>query len=260
MPFSVDAFFAVFGAYNAAIWPLQIVAYLAGLVVLAMVFRPSAAADRVILLILAAMWLVNGVGYHLLHFASINPAARVFAALFVLEAVLLGAAAFRSRDRVVFDAERGPRSWLAAALILFAMLLYPALGFLFDHRYPEVPMFGVAPCPTTVFTIGVLLALVASVDVASEHPVAEAIVDAARARGLDLAAVEDFEAIAGHGVHGRVRGHTVLVGNRAHMRRAAVTTTPLDADADRAAREGQTPVEADENGKDREFRSVDAAA
>lgn len=157
MPFSAGEFFALFGVYNTAIWPLQIVAYLAGLLVVAMLFRPSQLADRVILLVLAAMWSVNGVGYHLLHFAPINPAARVFAVFFLLEAILLAAAPFRSRDRIVFDIRPGPNVWLAAALILYAMLLYPLLGFLFGHRYPEVPMFGVAPCPTTIFTIGVLM-------------------------------------------------------------------------------------------------------
>jgi P-type Cu+ transporter len=87
-----------------------------------------------------------------------------------------------------------------------------------------------------------LLALAASVEVASEHPVAEAIVAAARGRQLELTAVTDFEAVAGHGVLGRVGGRTVLIGNQAHMRRASVATTHLDAYAADSAGQGETPM------------------
>ena len=40
--------------------------------------------------------------------------------------------------------------------VLFALLVYPLLGWAMGHRYPEVPTFGL-PCPTTIFTIGTLL-------------------------------------------------------------------------------------------------------
>ncbi|MDH3195550.1 MAG: DUF6064 family protein, partial [Hyphomicrobiales bacterium] len=39
----------------------------------------------------------------------------------------------------------------------FAALLYPLWGWLAGHAWPQTPMFGVAPCPTTIFTVGVLL-------------------------------------------------------------------------------------------------------
>jgi hypothetical protein len=41
-------------------------------------------------------------------------------------------------------------------LIVFALLLYPAIGHFLGHRYPAAPTFGL-PCPTTIFTLGVLL-------------------------------------------------------------------------------------------------------
>ncbi len=157
MPFTVDEFFAVFAAYNAAIWPLQIIAYLAGLLVLVLLRRPSKRSDTMILLALAAMWAVNGIGYHLLHFAPINPAAWFFALLFVAQAALLAASPYVWRDRIIFGARRSLVTALGVFLMLFALIGYPALGFLAGHRYPAVPMFGVAPCPTAIFTIGVLM-------------------------------------------------------------------------------------------------------
>jgi Cu+-exporting ATPase len=87
-----------------------------------------------------------------------------------------------------------------------------------------------------------LLALVASAEVASEHPVAEAIVTAARTQGLSLAPVEAFDAVPGRGIRATVNGHAVVVGNRSHLRTVGVSTRPLDADADTAARGGQTPM------------------
>ena len=157
MAFTDDAFFAVFAGWNAAIWPLQILAYGAGLAVLGSLARPSREADRAIFGILAAMWAVNGIGYHLVHFTPINPVARFFAALFLLQAVLLAAAPWLWLDRRLFVPVPGLATGIGLALIGFAFAVYPALGYLAGHRWPAVPVFGVAPCPTTIFTIGVLL-------------------------------------------------------------------------------------------------------
>jgi hypothetical protein len=134
MPFTVDEFFAVFADYNAAIWPVQIVAYLAGLLILVALRRPSRSSDIAILLALAAMWAINGIGYHLLHFAPVNPAARLFAGLFVAQAGLLAVAARTRRHRIVFDPGRSPTTTLGVLLMLFALAGYPALGVLAGHR------------------------------------------------------------------------------------------------------------------------------
>lgn len=76
-----------------------------------------------------------------------------------------------------------------------------------------------------------VLRLAASLDQGSEHPLAEAIVAAARARGLALAPVHGFESTSGIGVRGEVEGHRLALGNGALMRDAGVDPAPL---ADRA--------------------------
>jgi Cu+-exporting ATPase len=58
------------------------------------------------------------------------------------------------------------------------------------------------------------LRLVASVEQASEHPLAQAVVEAAQARGLRLSAVQDFFSMTGQGVVGTVEGHQVAIGSR----------------------------------------------
>jgi Cu+-exporting ATPase len=87
-----------------------------------------------------------------------------------------------------------------------------------------------------------LLAVVAAAEVGSEHPVGEAIVAAARERGLALGSASSFEAIAGHGVSCVVDGLVVLVGNQALMDSVGIDTRPLRQEAQSRASVGQTPM------------------
>ncbi|MEQ9398905.1 MAG: heavy metal translocating P-type ATPase [Longimicrobiales bacterium] len=87
-----------------------------------------------------------------------------------------------------------------------------------------------------------LLGLVASVEAASEHPLAEAIVRHATERGLALTAVQDFDSITGRGAHGTVGGRGVAVGNAAMMADLGVSVAPLRDEADRLAEAARTPI------------------
>ena len=87
-----------------------------------------------------------------------------------------------------------------------------------------------------------LLALVASVESASEHPLAEAIVRHARARRLAIAVPGAFESYTGRGASGTVNGTAVLVGNESLMADRAIDTEPLRAAAERLSEEGKTAV------------------
>ena len=87
-----------------------------------------------------------------------------------------------------------------------------------------------------------LLWLVASAEQASEHPLAAAIVQEARARGIALAEAAHFEARAGRGIQAVIDGRTVLVGNAQLMAEAGIDPSPLAARAATLAGEGKTPV------------------
>jgi hypothetical protein len=156
MPFTEAQFFDVFALYNLALWPWQIAFILAGVVAVLLLFRPSRRSALAILAILSGMWLVNGVGYHWVFFASINPVARMFAAAFVLQALLLAGAALLAPELRMKVRMETP-SLFGLALVGYALLAYPVIGWLAGHRYPAVPVFGVAPCPTVIFTVGMLL-------------------------------------------------------------------------------------------------------
>jgi Cu+-exporting ATPase len=86
----------------------------------------------------------------------------------------------------------------------------------------------------------VVLALAASLERASEHPLAAAIVAGAGARGLSLPATQGFEAIPGKGVVGTVDGRSVLLGTRALLEARSIDPRALTADAERLRSEGKT--------------------
>ncbi|MEH2626574.1 hypothetical protein V1292_004629 [Bradyrhizobium sp. AZCC 1719] len=157
LPFTPAQFLSVFVKYNNAIWPVQIVAYLLGAIAVALLFRKPQGDDRTIAAILAAMWLWTAIAYHALFFADINKAAYLFAALFVIQgSYLFYEGCYRGRLRFVVGS--GPLAWLGIAFAAYAAILYPLIGMLTGHPYPAMPMFGVTPCPVTIFTFGMLLA------------------------------------------------------------------------------------------------------
>jgi len=87
-----------------------------------------------------------------------------------------------------------------------------------------------------------LLLAAASLEQASEHPLASAIVGGARQRGVGPSAVTDFAAEPGRGVRGRVDGRDVLLGNAALMQSRGVALGALAEKADELRRDGQTVV------------------
>ena len=83
-----------------------------------------------------------------------------------------------------------------------------------------------------------LLRFVASVEARSEHPLAHAIVTAAKEQNLALAAPEGFEVQVGAGISANIDGHTVVVGNTAQMQRIGVDAQPLFDASEAKRREG----------------------
>jgi Cu+-exporting ATPase len=96
--------------------------------------------------------------------------------------------------------------------------------------------------PVGPWTEDDVLALAGAAETGSEHPLGEALVAAARERGLALPPVESFEAVPGSGIDAVVGGRRVLIGNRALLTAAGVDVTPFPDLAQAAARSGATPV------------------
>ena len=161
LPFSQADFFLVFNHYNQAIWPAQLLATAMGAAAMLLLVTRWRWADRFVSATLCALWAFTGIAYHWTFFAAINQAAHLFGALFLLAAVIFAWEGV-VRSRLRFRLERGAVTWMALILITYAIGIYPLLGLLVTHPYPETPLFGVVPCPTTIFTLALLML--------AEHP------------------------------------------------------------------------------------------
>jgi hypothetical protein len=156
LPFSHDAFLDVFAVYNRTWWPVAVVLWIATLVAIVQLVRDRARGAGLAAL-LAVHWAWSGVAYHARAFAAINPAAPLFAVLFLVQALAFVWSGV-IRGRLAF-AWGGSWRHRLAALLLLAAIAYPGVAWVTVNAWPRVPTFGV-PCPTTLFTAGCLLAAV----------------------------------------------------------------------------------------------------
>jgi hypothetical protein len=157
LPFTVDEFFNVFRLYNEALWPAHIALTVLAVAGIALSVRQHAGDLRWVSAILALLWLWMAVAYHATFFRTVNPAAWLFAGAFALQGLLFARQAWRrASSPVVRPASSHPRAVIAIALVTYALVVYPIIGWIVGHRYPASPTFGV-PCPTTIYTLGVLV-------------------------------------------------------------------------------------------------------
>jgi heavy metal translocating P-type ATPase len=110
---------------------------------------------------------------------------------------------------------------------------------------PELTDLIVAPG----FERNAVLGKVATVEAKSEHPIAQAIVDAARTQNIALGAISQFESITGFGVSARVDGDLVEIGADRYMRELGLNVETFGSDAARLGDEGKTPLYAAINGQ-----------
>jgi len=158
MPFTPSQFISLFERYNAAVWPLHLVTAAAALAVVALLAaRPGRRSDVAASGVLVGFSLIVGVGYFFLGFARhLSPAGHLFGAIFVFEAALLALAALRP-GALTFSAAPGWRNVAGVAVLAYALVGYPVVGLLTGRPPIQSPWLGVVPCPTTIFTIGLLL-------------------------------------------------------------------------------------------------------
>ena len=153
LPFTVDQFLEVFQRYNLAVWPVQWILGMLGLVAVSLALSQRRNASRWVSGILAFMWFWMAAAYHLAFFAIINRAAIAFAAAFAVQGMLFAWLVVRTTG-VTYRPQSTAAAIIGAALITYAVIGYPLLGYALGHRYPAAPTFGV-PCPSTIFTLGI---------------------------------------------------------------------------------------------------------
>lgn len=155
LPFTIDQFLDVFRRYNLAVWPAQWVLAALGVAAIVLAAEGRDRTNRWVSGVLALLWLWMAVAYHLAFFSAINRGALVFSLGFGIQGVLFGWLALRASP-VSYRPRSTVSATLGLVLFVYALLLYPAIGNAFGHRYPAAPTFGV-PCPTTIFTLGLIV-------------------------------------------------------------------------------------------------------
>ena len=148
----------LFARYNRAVWPGHLLAYVLAAVVLWLVARrPGETTDRVITGLLATMWLWLGVVFLGRYATQIDAGlGAAYAVLFIIQACLFVRAGIIRRD-LAFTSGHGAAGWIGWAALGYALFVYPVLGIALGHGWPQAPLFGMAPCPSTIATFGLLL-------------------------------------------------------------------------------------------------------
>ena len=155
IPFSKEQFMDVFAHYNLTIWPFQVVLNLLALTMIIFTFNRRKNSDKINSSILSFLWIWIGVIYHLIFFTAINKAAYLFALLFIIQGILFFITGYL-KGQICFAFKKDIYGIGAIVFILYALIIYPILGYSLGHHYPWSPTFGL-PCPTTIFTFGILL-------------------------------------------------------------------------------------------------------
>jgi Family of unknown function (DUF6064) len=153
--FSPRAYWRLFELHNEAVWPLQVPALIAGLMLILLALWRPRFHGRLIALVLAVLWAYVAWSFFWIRYATINWAAVCVAPAFALEALLLLAVG-GMRDRLGFD-RRSSAQRIGLALAVFAVAIYPLLGPLFGRPWSAAEAFGIAPDPTAIGTLGLLI-------------------------------------------------------------------------------------------------------
>lgn len=152
LPFTTAQFLDVFRQYNTSVWPMQLV--LGALALAAIVAAARGGSGRLVTWYLAGQWAWTGIVYHWVFFARINPAARLFGAVWLAGALAFAWNALGAHP-LSFRTLRPWRLAVGGSLIVYALVVYPVLGHFGGRAYPFAPTYG-APCPVTIVTIGLL--------------------------------------------------------------------------------------------------------
>ena len=154
LPFTPEQFLGTIQQYNLSVFPMQIVLLILAIVSIFLIFKQVKNSNKIITGILAFFWLWIGIVYHLIFFTSINKAAYLFGVLFIIQGLLFLFVGLK--DKLSFRFRKDVFGITGSIFVLYSIIIYPILNYVFGHWWPSNPTFGL-PCPTTIFTFGLLL-------------------------------------------------------------------------------------------------------
>lgn len=157
LPFEASTWLAILGQYNTAIWPLHGIGALLALVAVGLVVSGSRAAGRVIGLLLGVLWIWTGVAFFGGSLAPFHFASEWLAGVFVAQGLML-VFALTLMGQARFGWPGGLAGSGAIVMIIYALAGYPLLDLaLTGTPWAQLQYVGVAPGPTMLLTLGLLL-------------------------------------------------------------------------------------------------------
>jgi hypothetical protein len=152
---TLEGFLVVLERYNLSIWPLQIFAYILGLLALFFAVKSTKYSNHIILAVLAFFWLWNGIAFCPIYWAPTYKYAYLFAALCIIQGFFFLMGIIKSNMSIRFHLNL--YSIIGILAVIYAMGGYYLVGYFMGHVYPKSFPFGLVPCPTAIFTFGLFL-------------------------------------------------------------------------------------------------------
>jgi hypothetical protein len=152
--FSPRVYWRLFELHNAALWPLQVATLAAGFIIMLLIARRPKISTRWVPLIIAVLWMFVGQSFLWNRYATINWAAVYIAPAFVIQGALLLIASVT--NALAFD-QRRPANGIGYLILSFALVGQPLLAPLQGRGWASSEVFGIAPDPTVMATLGVVL-------------------------------------------------------------------------------------------------------
>ncbi len=154
--FTLERFLNYATMYNQDLYPGQYLMLGLGLIAILTVFFRTKHSSRFISAILAFFYGWIGIQFYMIYFKEFMPIPYIFGILFIIQALIF---IFEGtiRNRISFQFKADLYGLTGALLIIYAILGYQALEYLLGRGYPEILSFGMFPCPTVIFSLGILL-------------------------------------------------------------------------------------------------------
>lgn len=152
---SAETFQQFLAAYNRAVFPAHVAFYLVGIAAAILVFvRPGKWGDIAAKAALAFLWTWVGVFYFFVYYGRVNSAGYTLGVISLLQALWFLIDVFHNKT-VYRPAQHPKLGYLGAALIGWALILYPVMALIMGHGWPNLQLAGIAQLG--IYTCGLLM-------------------------------------------------------------------------------------------------------
>ncbi len=155
LPYDIETLIGFIAGYHEKIWPLQLLTLFLSVVILWAVKQELKASSRFTGAVLSLFWLNVGFVFYISSFSNISFLASYIGAFFILEALMIFyVCVFRNRlscQNISFSENK-----FGIGLIAISLFLYPGFVLFFTKSLSAIPVVGVTPLATSIYTLAIL--------------------------------------------------------------------------------------------------------